>query len=114
MEFDDDSQSLVLTDGTHSMPLWLLPSVAAPVGSSIIVTHGEILLGAADDSATCAVLHAMQLKFRAPRSRNIEKFGLWYASSPQGFCMRPFPTRGWIVLSCERRQLLAPRLRCCQ
>jgi hypothetical protein len=95
VEFDDDSQSLVLTDGTHSMPLWLLPSVAAPVGSSIIVTHGEILLGAADDSATCAVLHAMQLKFRAPRPRSIEKIWIMVRFITPGVLYAPVPN-SWL------------------
>ena len=63
----------MFSDSTHTIPLWLLPSVAAPVGSSIIVTHGEILLNVTDDTATCAVLRAMQIKFVSPRPVNAER-----------------------------------------
>jgi len=77
------------------MPLWLLPSVAAPVGSSIIVTHGEILLGACDDSCTCAVLRAMQLKFRAPRPRPLHKMWIMVRFITPGVLCAPAPN-SWL------------------
>jgi hypothetical protein len=76
------------------MPLWLLPSVAAPVGSSIMVTHGEILLSASDDTCICAVLRALQLKFTAPRPCSAPKIsvmvkfitpGVLYAAIPNSW-----------------------------
>jgi hypothetical protein len=75
------------------MPLWLLPSVAAPVGSSIIVTHGEILLS--DDSSTCAVLRAMQLKFRAPRPRLAERISIMVRFIIPGVLCAPVPN-SWL------------------
>ena len=70
-------------------------SVAAPVGSSIIVTHGEIMLGACDDSCTCAVLRAMQLKFRAPRPRPLLKMWIMVRFITPGVLCAPAPN-SWL------------------
>lgn len=77
------------------MPLWLLPSVAAPVGSSIIVTHGEILLSSSDDTCTCAVLRAMQLMFTAPRPCSAHKISIMVRFITPGVLFAAIPN-SWL------------------
>ena len=77
------------------MPLWLLPTVDAPVGSSIIVTHGELLLGVSDGTSTCAVLRAMPLKFTAPRPRTAGKISIMVRFITPGVLCAPVPN-SWL------------------